>query len=115
MHPLPAPPTSPPKRPASLWLMALKVAGTYAVAGSLWIVLSDLAVAWRTGIAPETEWLQTAKGLGFVWVTAALLVLLVLLSAAETAGLLALWCGIKVNKSKVRVSPTSKLIMFLFT
>ena len=57
--------------------MAGQVAGIYAVLGSAWIVLSDLVVAARTGEAPETEWLQMAKGLGFVWVTAALLVLLV--------------------------------------
>ena len=68
---------SPPKRPASLWLMACKVAGIYAVLGSAWIVLSDLAVARQVGGWSQTDWLQTAKGLAFVWVTAALLVLLV--------------------------------------
>jgi two-component system cell cycle sensor histidine kinase/response regulator CckA len=77
MHTLPANPMTPAKRPASTWLMAFKVAGIYAVVGSLWIVLSDLAVAWQAGAAPMTDRLQTAKGLAFVWVTAGLLVLLV--------------------------------------
>src|SRR6185312_1471269 len=72
MHPLPASSLPPSQRPTSIWLMAGKVAGLYAVLGSVWIVVSDLMVAGRPGVA-----LQTAKGLGFVWVTAVLLVLLV--------------------------------------
>ncbi len=77
MHPLPKNPLTPPRRPASIWLMAGKVAGIYAVLGSVWIIGSDLAVARQAGAAPGTDLLQTAKGLGFVWVTAGLLVLLV--------------------------------------
>ncbi|SDS54596.1 PAS domain S-box protein [Opitutus sp. GAS368] len=77
MHSLPASNLPPPRRPASLWSMSFKVAGIYAVLGSAWLVFSNLAVAGRGGMAPETDWPQTAQGLGFVWVTAALLVLLV--------------------------------------
>ena len=54
--------------------MAARVAGTYAVIGSLWIVFSDILVA-MPGAA--WDWRQTAKGLGFVWVTATLLVMLI--------------------------------------
>jgi two-component system cell cycle sensor histidine kinase/response regulator CckA len=77
MHTFPANAMTPARRPVSIWLMALKVAGIYAAAGSLWIVLSDLAVAWQAGADPASNWVHTAKGLGFVWVTAGLLVLLV--------------------------------------
>lgn len=78
MHSLPSTtPLTSPKRPVSTWLMALKVAGTYVVLGSLWIVFSDLAVARQAGAPRATDWVQTAKGLAFVWVTAGILVLLV--------------------------------------
>ncbi|HEY0863538.1 MAG TPA: PAS domain S-box protein [Lacunisphaera sp.] len=77
MHPLPTSPMTPARRPASIWLMAGKVAGIYAVLGSVWIVASDLVVARQTGASAATDLWQTAKGLGFVWVTAGLLVLLV--------------------------------------
>ncbi len=77
MHSLPVNPMTPSRRPASIWLMAGKVAGIYAVLGSLWIVGSDLAVARQAGAPFRTELVQTLKGLGFVWVTAGLLVLLV--------------------------------------
>ncbi len=68
---------TPPRRSASIWWMALKVAGIYAVLGSIWIVASDLAVNRQAGLAPGSAWPQTVKGLGFVWVTAGLLTLLV--------------------------------------
>lgn len=63
-----------PKRLASTWMMALRVAGIYAILGSLWIVLSDVLVAPH---GTPLDWKQTGKGLGFVWVTAGLLVVLV--------------------------------------
>jgi two-component system cell cycle sensor histidine kinase/response regulator CckA len=105
MHTHPANPMKPAQRPTSTWLMALKVAGIYAVVGSLWIVLSDLVVAWQAGAAPATDRLQTVKGLVFVWVTAGLLVLLVrrcLRSLQETESLR--WAGEPQFRSLVEQS-----------
>ena len=67
-------PLLPPKRLASTWMMAGKVAGSYALLGSLWIILSDLLVA-EPGVI--VDWRQTGKGLVFVGITAAFLVVLV--------------------------------------
>jgi two-component system cell cycle sensor histidine kinase/response regulator CckA len=77
MHPLPVTPLTSPLRPASTWLLALKVAGIYAALGSLWIVGSDQVLAQRTGVTGQEVWLQTVKGLAFVWVTAGGLMLVV--------------------------------------
>ncbi len=74
MPPLSANLMMPSRRPASVWWMAAKVAGIYALLGSVWIIGSDLLVANGTG---GIGWVQTIKGLAFVWVTAGLLVLLV--------------------------------------
>src|SRR4051812_3639144 len=74
MHPPPANPLMPPNRLASTWMMAARVAGSYAVLGSLWVILSDVLVALP---GASLDWRQTAKGLAFVWVTAAFLIMLV--------------------------------------
>jgi two-component system cell cycle sensor histidine kinase/response regulator CckA len=74
MHSQSANPLMPPNRLASTWMMALKVAGSYAVLGSLWVIFSDLLVALP---GSSLDWRQTAKGLAFVWVTAGFLVVLV--------------------------------------
>ncbi len=74
MHSPSVNPLLPPKRLASTWMMAVKVAGSYAVLGSLWIVFSD---RWVAPSGVPIDWRQTGKGLLFVWVTAAFLVMLV--------------------------------------
>jgi two-component system cell cycle sensor histidine kinase/response regulator CckA len=74
MQPQSENPLMPAHRLGSTWMMALKVAGSYAVLGSLWIVLSDLLVA---SPGASLDWRQTGKGLLFVWVTAGFLVMLV--------------------------------------
>lgn len=56
---------------------ALTVAGGYAVVGLLWILLSDRAVKYVVDPTQHLTWLQTAKGWGFVIVTASLLAVLV--------------------------------------
>lgn len=56
---------------------ALRIGLVYAVAGGLWIVASDHAVAW---LAPDRAWLtmiQTAKGWIFVALSGTLITLLV--------------------------------------
>ncbi len=75
MQPITVPPLPP--RPSATWLMALKVAGIYGGLAATWIVASDLVVIGRTGASRELLWLEMSKGLGFVAVTSALLVLLV--------------------------------------
>lgn len=56
---------------------ALTIAGGYAGVGLLWILLSDRAVKYLVDHIQHLTWLQTAKGWGFVIVTASLLAVLV--------------------------------------
>lgn len=53
--------------------IALRTCLVYAIAGCLWIVLSDRLVAVLTQSATGLAWVQTYKGWAFVIVTAALL------------------------------------------
>ncbi len=59
---------------------ALVVLG-YLVAGSLWVALSDLLFMWSFGLDEQVTLISLLKGLGFVWVSAALLYLAMLFLA----------------------------------
>lgn len=66
---------------------AVKIAGVYLVVSVVWILFSDRLVAQVPTVA-DLSWLQTVKGLGFVFVTAVLLYLLArryIRAALETA------------------------------
>ena len=77
MQSIPVSPLPPPLRPAATWRLALNVAGIYGGLDVAWVVVTDLLVIGRTGAPRELLWLKIDKGLGFVIVTSALLVLLV--------------------------------------
>lgn len=62
---------------AAPWRFALAVAGGYAVVGMLWILLSDHVLTYVVDQAEVLVLLQSAKGVGFVVVTATLLAVVV--------------------------------------
>jgi putative nucleotidyltransferase with HDIG domain len=55
---------------------AAKVAGVYFAFAVAWIVLSDRVLRWTIPDADAELWLQTAKGIGFVVVSAAIIFVL---------------------------------------
>lgn len=55
---------------------ALKIAIVYLTFAVVWILLSDRVVRWLFPDADTLSWFQTAKGLGFVIVSAAVLFIL---------------------------------------
>jgi putative nucleotidyltransferase with HDIG domain len=55
---------------------AMKIALVYLAFAVVWILLSDRFVAWTIPDAEEMSWFQTAKGLGFVVVSAGVLFVL---------------------------------------
>lgn len=56
---------------------SLRVAGIYAIFGILWIVFSDRILASVAGDAAELNFVQTLKGLAYIFVTASLVYFLV--------------------------------------
>lgn len=56
---------------------ALKIAGTYATLGILWIVFSDRLVSLLAGSQAQVTFLQSVKGVGFIVFSAGVIYVLV--------------------------------------
>ena len=56
----------------------------YAALGAVWILVTSLAIPWLSGERLEGAWLEVAKGLGFVGVSALVMRALVAGDSADT-------------------------------
>jgi two-component system, cell cycle sensor histidine kinase and response regulator CckA len=78
MHPsLPATPLLQSWRRSSAWLAAIKAAGIYLIAATAWVFVSHYGLTQGTAASPELVKMGMAQSLGFVAVSAGLLLLVI--------------------------------------